>query len=101
MKKNLNLDDLHKLIAEFVSVAINENDEDEGGRPRKNPDSAISKLIDNSVGGAEEIADEFDVSVSQVNKWARGESNPSLKKAVKIEKETGGKVPVEYWLKAR
>ena len=86
---------LRQLIREHLKSMM-ETVEDVGGRPRKNPRARFVKFIED-WGGSDETAEKFDISVSHLNKIARGAAVPSFKLLKKIMNATNGYIDANYF----
>lgn len=50
------------------------------------------------LNSAQLIADQIGVHRAQVYRWAKGESEPGVRAAIRLEDATGGAVPVRAWV---
>jgi len=66
------------------------------GRPRKK-ETPLSRWIDESTMGREEVAEALDVTRTHLDRVCRGDRRPSLKLALAIEKLSGGVVATASW----
>lgn len=47
---------------------------------------------------AQTLAEQIGVHRAQVYRWAKGESEPGVRAALRLEDATGGAVPVRAWV---
>ena len=86
---------LRQLIREHLKSML-ETVEDVGGRPRKKPRARFVKFIED-WGGSDDTAEKFNISVSHLNKIARGAAVPSFRLLKKIMDATNGYIDASYF----
>lgn len=79
-------------------IDLNEDDLNEE-MPRKNPQNALSRWIDDNFDGDRwGFADKMGVDRHHIDALCRDDKKPELELAAQIERETGGSVKANSWL---
>lgn len=71
------------------------------GRPAAKKLTPLGKWAVANGWSREQLADELKTPRQNVDRFCRGDRRPSLELCLRIEKLTGGEVPVSSWLKVR